>query len=147
VGWESPAELAGLKRALGRQLAASRQAAEIGQQQLAHKTGYSRSSVAHAEAGRQLLTRDFWKTADELVKARGTLLAGYERVHALKQEQERRSREAELAAVVTLASSQEHTAPAQHHTVCTWLRGTPPHYSAQTTTKPGNSPAGSLPQT
>jgi hypothetical protein len=33
-------EPAGLKRALGRQLAASRQAAEIGQQQLAHKTDY-----------------------------------------------------------------------------------------------------------
>jgi hypothetical protein len=49
---ESPPELAVLKRALGRQLAASRQAVEIGQQQVAHKTGYSRSSVAHAEAGR-----------------------------------------------------------------------------------------------
>ncbi|MGH4008751.1 MAG: helix-turn-helix domain-containing protein [Pseudonocardiaceae bacterium] len=93
---ESPPELAVLKRALGRQLAATRQAAEIGQQQVAHKTGYSRSSVAHAEAGRQLLTRDFWKTTDELVRANGALLAGYERVQAAKQEQERQSREAEL---------------------------------------------------
>jgi transcriptional regulator with XRE-family HTH domain len=103
VRWESLPELAGLQRALGRQLAASRKAAEIGQQQVAHKTGYSRSSVAHAEAGRQLLTRDFWKTADELVRAKGALLAGYEQVQALKQEQERRSREAELAGAFALA--------------------------------------------
>jgi transcriptional regulator with XRE-family HTH domain len=96
-----PPELAVLKRALGRQLAAARQAAEIGQQQVAHKTGYSRSSVAHAEAGRQLLTREFWNTADGLVKAEGALLAGYERVQAVKQEHERRSREVKL---VSLAS-------------------------------------------
>ena len=55
---ESP-ELLALRRALGRQLAALRESAEIGQQQVARRTGYSRSSVAHAEAGRQLLTRDF----------------------------------------------------------------------------------------
>lgn len=110
---ESCSELAVLKRALGAQLAASRQAAEIGQQQVAHKTGYSRSSVAHAEAGRQLLTRDFWKTADELVKAEGALLAGYERVHAVKQEHERRSREVELVGAFALAGGfrQEDTEP------------------------------------
>ncbi len=110
---ESPSELAVLKRALGRQLAASRQAVEIGQQQVAHKTGYSRSSVAHAEAGRQLLTRDFWKTADELVKADGALLAEYERVQAVKQEQERRSREAELVGAFAIVGGfrQEDTEP------------------------------------
>jgi transcriptional regulator with XRE-family HTH domain len=89
-------ELAALKRALGRQLATSRQAAEMGQQHVAHRTGYSRSSVAHAEAGRQLLTRDFWRTADQLVKADGVLLAEYERVRAVIQEHERRSRETQL---------------------------------------------------
>lgn len=92
-----PPELAVLKRALGRQLAAARQAAEIGQQQIAHQTGYSRSSVAHAEAGRQLLTRDFWTTADGLVQADGALIAGFERIQAAWQDHERRSREAELA--------------------------------------------------
>jgi Helix-turn-helix domain len=89
-------ELVALKRALGRQLATSRQAAEIGQQQVAHRTGYSRSSVAHAEAGRQLLTRDFWRTADELVKADGVLLAEYDRIRAVMQEHERQSREMQL---------------------------------------------------
>ena len=100
--FESASELADLKRALGAQLAASRRAAEIGQQQVAHKTGYSRSSVAHAEAGRQLLTREFWKTADQLLKAQGALLASYERVHALQQEQQRRSREAKLVGAFAL---------------------------------------------
>ncbi len=102
-----------LKRALGRQLAASRQAVEIGQQQVAHKTGYSRSSVAHAEAGRQLLTRDFWKTADALLRADGALLARYERVQAVKQEHERRSREAELVGAFALAGGfrQDDTEP------------------------------------
>ncbi|MGH3853331.1 MAG: helix-turn-helix domain-containing protein [Pseudonocardiaceae bacterium] len=110
---ESASELAVLKRALGHQLAASRQAVEIGQQQVAHKTGYSRSSVAHAEAGRQLLTRDFWKTADDLVKAEGALLAAYERVHTAKQEHERRSREAELVGAFAVAGGfrQEETEP------------------------------------
>jgi Helix-turn-helix domain len=113
VTFESAPELADLKRALGAQLAASRQAVEVGQQQVAHKTGYSRSSVAHAEAGRQLLTREFWKTADELLKAGGALLAGYERVHAFQQEQQRRSREAKLVGAFAMAGEfrREDTEP------------------------------------
>jgi len=100
-----PPELLALRRALGRQLAALRVGAEAGQQQVARRTGYSRSSVAHAEAGRQLLTRDFWQTADELLKADGALLAGYERVQAAKQEHERQSREAELAEAYAAAQA------------------------------------------
>ena len=106
---ESP-ELLALRRALGRQLAALREGAEVGQQQVARRTGYSRSSVAHAEAGRQLLTRDFWQTADELLRADGALLAGYERVQAAKQEHERRSREAELAEAYAVAQALRATA-------------------------------------
>lgn len=94
---QEPPELVALKHDLGRQLSALRKAVEVGQQQLAHKTGYSRSSVAHAEGGRQLLTRDFWQTADELVKANGALLISYERVQTAKREYEARKREAELA--------------------------------------------------
>lgn len=92
-----PPDLVTLKRALGRHLAALREAAEIGQQQLARKTGYSRSSVSHAEAGRQLLSHDFWKKADHLLGADGALLAGFERIRAAKQDHEQRIREAELA--------------------------------------------------
>jgi transcriptional regulator with XRE-family HTH domain len=104
VSLESP-ELLAVRRALGRQLAALREGAEIGQQQVARRTGYSRSSVAHAEAGRQLLTRDFWQTADELLRADGVLLAGYGRVQAAKQEHERQSREAELAEAYAAAQA------------------------------------------
>ncbi|MGH3974424.1 MAG: helix-turn-helix domain-containing protein [Pseudonocardiaceae bacterium] len=112
-----PAELAILKRALGRQLAAARQAAEIGQQEVAHKTGYSRSSVAHAEAGRQLLTRDFWTKADSLVKANGALIAGFERIQAVRQDHERTCREAELA------EAQAATEEALRATTCRSRRG------------------------
>ena len=94
---QEPPELVAMKRALGRQLAALRETAEICQQQVVRKTGYSRSSVAKAEAGRQLLTREFWKTVDEFLQAHGALLASYEEVQAAKQEYERQSREAELA--------------------------------------------------
>jgi transcriptional regulator with XRE-family HTH domain len=94
---QEPPELVALRRALGQQLAALREAAGIVQQQIGHKTGYSRSSVAKAEAGSQLLTREFWKTADGLLQADGGLLASYEQVRAAKQEHEARSREAELA--------------------------------------------------
>lgn len=100
-----PPELVALRRALGQQLAAARRSAEIGQQQVARKTGYSRPSVAHAEAGRQLLNRDFWQTTDELLQADGPLLAGYQRVHAAKQDHERRCREAELAEAYAAAQA------------------------------------------
>ena len=94
---QDPPELVSMKLALGQQLAALRQAAELGQQQVGRKTGYSRSSVAKAESGRQLLTRDFWTTADKLLKADGALLASYEQVRAAKEEHEAKSREAALA--------------------------------------------------
>jgi Helix-turn-helix domain len=81
---QDPPELVAMKLALGQQLAASRQAAEFGQQYVGRKTGYSRSSIAKAESGRQLLTREFWTTADKLLNADGALLASYEQVRAAK---------------------------------------------------------------
>ncbi len=101
-----PPDLGARQRALGQQLAAARHVAEIGQQQLARKAGYSRSSIAHAEAGRQLLNHAFWQTADELLKADGELLAGYEQVQAAQQDYERRKREAELAEAYAAARAQ-----------------------------------------
>lgn len=107
VNQDTP-ELAALKCALGRQLAALRDAAGIGQQQVGLKTGYCRSSVAKAEAGRQLLTREFWTTADELLQADGELLTSYEQIQAVKQEHERRNREAELAGARAKAERLRH---------------------------------------
>ncbi len=117
-----PPELVALRRALGQRLAAARHAAEIGQQQLARKAGYSRSSVAHAEAGRQLLSRAFWRTADTLLKADGALLTGYEQVQAAVADHELQRREAALAEAYAAAQAQRATAsltipcpdPAQH---------------------------------
>lgn len=94
---QEPPELVAMRLALGQQLTALREAAGKVQQQVARRTGYSRSSVTHAEAGRQLLTPEFWQTADELLEAKGVLLASYERVRRAKQEYEARAREAELA--------------------------------------------------
>lgn len=98
-----PPELVAIRLALGQQLAALREAAEFIQPQIARRTGYSRSSVAHAEAGRQLLTREFWTTADELLQAGGALLTSYEQVRAAKEQHEARSRETELAAAYAAA--------------------------------------------
>lgn len=100
-----PPELVALKGVLGAQLAAARRAAEIGQQRVGRTTGVSRSSVAHAEAGRQLLTREFWQSADELLKADGALLAEYERVRAAQQDYEQQRREAELAEAYAAAKA------------------------------------------
>ncbi len=94
---QEPPELVALRLALGQQLASQREAAGIVQQQIGRRTGYSRSSIAKAEAGRQLLTRDFWTTVDELLNADGALLASYEQVRAAKEEHEAKSREAALA--------------------------------------------------
>ncbi|MGH3755210.1 MAG: helix-turn-helix domain-containing protein [Pseudonocardiaceae bacterium] len=94
---QEPPGLVAMRLALGQQLAARRDAAGIVQQQIGRKTGYSRSSIAKAEAGRQLLTREFWQAADGLLQAGGALLAGYEQVRAAKEEHEARSREAALA--------------------------------------------------
>ncbi len=107
-----PPDVVALKRALGRHLAALRQVAEIGQHQLARKTGYSRSSVAHAEAGSQLLSRAFWTTADQLVAADGALLAGFEQIQTAKQDHEQRARKAELAAARVTAQGFGQSAPA-----------------------------------
>lgn len=51
-------------QALGRQLAASRRAAGLSQEQLAGLAAYSRSTVANVETGRQHVGREFWVQCD-----------------------------------------------------------------------------------
>lgn len=63
------------------------------------KTDYRRLSVAKAEAGCHLVTREFWTTADKPLKADGALLDSYEQVRAAK------SREAALAKVYAEAKA------------------------------------------
>src|SRR5262249_17748376 len=85
---QEPPKLTAMRLALGQQLAALREARGKVQQQIARRTGYSRSSVAKAEAGRQLMSPEFWQSTDELLEAKGELLASYERVLRAKQEHE-----------------------------------------------------------
>jgi transcriptional regulator with XRE-family HTH domain len=72
-------------RALGRQLAASRQAAGMSQAQLAPLSGYSRSAVANAETGRQHIPRKFWKACDEALETGTALARGYDQVKAAER--------------------------------------------------------------
>jgi transcriptional regulator with XRE-family HTH domain len=119
-----PPELVAMRLALGQQLAAQREAADVVQQQIGRKTGYSRSSIAKAEAGRQLLTREFWTAADGLLNADGALLASYERVRAAKEQHEARSRETELAEAY--AAAKAHAQALRSPTVSTPTTVPPP---------------------
>jgi hypothetical protein len=72
-----PPELAEQQRALGRHLAALREATGLYQTDIARAVPCHRTTVAHAEAGSQLPDADFWETADRIVGANGTLIAQY----------------------------------------------------------------------
>jgi transcriptional regulator with XRE-family HTH domain len=75
-----------MRRALGRQLAALRNRAGLSQWDLAPLTGYSRSALSDAELGRHRLRRVFWVRCDELLKAEGQLVAGYDRIESVGPE-------------------------------------------------------------
>jgi hypothetical protein len=63
------------RRALGGQLAEYRRAAGYSQTEFGVLVGYSRSSVANVETGRQHVPAHFWVKADEVVHAEGALVA------------------------------------------------------------------------
>ena len=75
-----------MRRALGRQLAALRNRAGLSQWDLAPLTGYSRSALSDAELGRHRLRRRFWVRCDELLRAEGQLVAGYDRIESVGPE-------------------------------------------------------------
>src|SRR5213080_1793778 len=83
------------RRALGRRLAAFRQAADYGQEEFAPLVHYSRSSLANVETGRQKGSRDFWQQCDELLNTGGGLVAAFGEVEAMvrqrRQEMARRT--------------------------------------------------------
>ncbi|MGH3911302.1 MAG: helix-turn-helix domain-containing protein [Pseudonocardiaceae bacterium] len=81
-----PAHVQELRCALGRVLTACRQEARWSQAKLADKVHYHRSAISHLEAGRHPAPRDFWKHADELLKADGVLLTAYEALIAAKRD-------------------------------------------------------------
>lgn len=74
-------EITVARRDLGQQLKAWRARAKLTQQKLAQDTGYSRSTVASAEAG-EPVSATFWAAADKRVGAGGRLVAHHTRIEA-----------------------------------------------------------------
>jgi DNA-binding transcriptional regulator YhcF (GntR family) len=62
------------KRELSVRLAGLRRAAGLTQPQLAEMTGYSVTTIGHAETGRVWQSRPFWELADKALNADGELL-------------------------------------------------------------------------
>jgi transcriptional regulator with XRE-family HTH domain len=74
----------GLLRDLGRAMKAARRQAGLLQRELAHKTGYSRSAVANAEAGACRMSRDFYARVDSVLGTK--LVRGHDVVRVLRAE-------------------------------------------------------------
>jgi transcriptional regulator with XRE-family HTH domain/tetratricopeptide (TPR) repeat protein len=68
--------------ALGAELAAYRRAAGYTQARLAQLTGYSRSTIANLETGRQHVPRRFFERADAALRTGGTLATGHDDLEA-----------------------------------------------------------------
>jgi DNA-binding XRE family transcriptional regulator/tetratricopeptide (TPR) repeat protein len=77
-----PEAIADARCTLGVRLAACRRAAGLSQARLAEKTGFSRSTIANVETGRQHPPRDFWESADMAVSAGGSLVTAHEELEA-----------------------------------------------------------------
>jgi len=73
-----PESVSAQRRELGSRLATFRRAEQLTQAQLAKVLHYERTSISHLEAGRQPAPRTFWKRADEVLNARGALLAAFD---------------------------------------------------------------------
>jgi len=92
-----PEDLIEMRRALGAQLAAFREAAQLSQGQLAIPTAVDRTTVTHIEKGRSRGDERFWKIADDKCRADGALLAGFHAWQAAWQDHEVRTRQAQLS--------------------------------------------------
>lgn len=102
---------------LGPQLAYLRKAAGLTQQALAPLVGYSRTTIANVEVGRQLADRAFWIRADSALNTTGTLTLAYDSVQQnvyetadmgaglLDESRRRRSHTADVAAIRAVADA------------------------------------------
>src|SRR5579875_586732 len=91
MGGEVAAEVDLVEQAwhtLGPQLAASRRAAGLNQEQLAAATGYSRSTIANAETGRQHVQRQFWTRCDAALSTGTALTRGHDDITSLTRRTE-----------------------------------------------------------
>ncbi|WP_433294450.1 helix-turn-helix domain-containing protein [Actinoplanes sp. CA-030573] len=97
---------------LGQLLAEKRRASGLSQQALAAQTNYSRSSIGSIETGIQHVNRAFWSKADDLLHAKGELVAGYHAAEALQREHQRPTQPAgESNATLFYSSSRPHELP------------------------------------
>lgn len=88
--------------ALGRELAALRGGAGYSQKEFAPLTGFSRSTLANVEIGRQNVPRVFWARAAEALNA-PALIAGHDQIEALvvaRRENAARRAQAQRDAVI-----------------------------------------------
>jgi hypothetical protein len=104
--------IAEARTALGSQLSSLRQAAGYTQRAFASLIpGYSRSTLANVEVGRQQVGRSFWERCDAVLDTGGILAVGWEELEtATRERRERTAKEAEGARRATLQASR--TAPA-----------------------------------
>jgi DNA-binding XRE family transcriptional regulator len=77
-----PDTVTAARRSLGEELAAYRRAAGWTQDGLAKLTGYSRSTIANVETGRQHAPRDLWERADAELRTGGVLASGHDEIEA-----------------------------------------------------------------
>lgn len=110
-----PETIAQQRRALGEQLAAFRQAADLTQRQLAKAAFCDRTTVTHIEKGRARADERFWQACDDAVGADGVLLAAFHDLVAAKHahdQQEQQTRLAQARARAKSLSTNGHAAPA-----------------------------------
>jgi transcriptional regulator with XRE-family HTH domain len=77
-----PQAAASARQALGEELAAYRVASGYTQARFAHLTGYSRSTVANVETGRQRVPRAFWERCDTALRTGGVLAGAHDDLDA-----------------------------------------------------------------
>ena len=82
-----PEAIGEARSAMGVELAAYRRAVGYTQAQFAQLTGYSRSTIANVETGRQHVARDFWERADRVLRTGGVLATGYDETETAARHQ------------------------------------------------------------
>lgn len=100
------------RRALGAELAAYRRAARYTQAALAKLTGYSRSTIANVETGRQNVPRDLWERADTALRTGGVLATGHDEVEVAARHALRTS--ARNASTARQAKAAQNSLPGGH---------------------------------
>jgi transcriptional regulator with XRE-family HTH domain len=99
------------RHSLAKQLVVLRKGAALTQEELAERTGFSRSTVANAEGGHKRASREFWQAADKELRARGVLLAKHKDLEeAMRRYGEHAADEAERTLIAERTDRDQHLA-------------------------------------